>query len=48
VASHRPALASGTLLTYARGGFVPLSLEGAATIRNLLGQAVLVSAQPRC
>jgi hypothetical protein len=38
--SHR--LASGTLLTYAWAGFVLLSLEGAATTVNLLGQAALV------
>jgi len=41
-AAHRLALAGGTLLTYAWGGFVLLSLEGAATTGNLLGQTVLV------
>jgi hypothetical protein len=36
------ALAGGALLTYAWGGFVLLSLEGAATTLNLAGQAALV------
>jgi hypothetical protein len=41
-AAHRLALAGGTLLTYAWVGFVLLSLEGAATPFNLIGQSFLV------
>jgi hypothetical protein len=40
--AHRLALAGGALLTYAWGGFVLPSLEGAATTLNLAGQAALV------
>jgi hypothetical protein len=40
--AHRLALAGGALLTYAWGGFVVLSLEGAATTVNLAGQTALV------
>jgi hypothetical protein len=41
-ATHRLALAGGTLSAYAWAGFLLLYLEGAATAANLIGQTVLV------